>query len=151
LQAIILTDLMNPHIPHHKVVMIPHASIISNSEVSITVLFLLCSSRYTVVWINNCLNSMSVIKVATVKQMIVPCSPLIVWNWSIHFLYLSAIFNLSHSSTNQKLFKKHLCNQGSQYEKYGWFPFCTEVSHQHATIKSTLFIVSKDEWNRGHW
>jgi len=32
---------MNPHIPHHKVVMVPRASIVSDSEVSITVLFLL--------------------------------------------------------------------------------------------------------------
>jgi len=47
---------------------------------------------------------------------------------------------------NQGLFKKHLGNQGSHYEKYGNFsvmqrePSCT-------TTKSMLFAVSKDGWN----
>jgi len=58
---------MNPCILHHKVVMVLHASIISESEVSITVL-------------------------------------------------VSAMFTLLHSNTNQKLFKKYLCNQSSHYE-----------------------------------
>jgi len=40
---------MNPRIPHHKVVMVARASIISESEVSIIVLCLLCSPRYTAV------------------------------------------------------------------------------------------------------
>jgi len=44
---------MNPHIPHHKVVMVPRALIISESEVSITVLCLLCSPRYTAVRIEK--------------------------------------------------------------------------------------------------
>jgi len=56
---------MNPSIPHHKVL---HASIISESEVSITVLCLLCSTCYTAVRIKNCLKSTSVIKVATMKN-----------------------------------------------------------------------------------
>jgi len=44
---------------------------------------------------------------------------------------------------NQKLFEKHLYNQGSHYEKYGRFP----LHKVHATTESTLFTVSKDEWN----
>ena len=39
----------------------------------------------------------------------------------------------------QQLFKKHLCNQNN---------FCYERRLSHATAKSTLFVVSKDEWNR---
>ena len=31
------------------------------------------------------------------------------------------MFNLLHGSLNQKLFQKHLCNQGTHYEKYGQF------------------------------
>jgi len=64
---------MNPRILHHKVVMVPHALIIYESEVSITVLCLLCSSHYTAVRIKNCLKSTSVIKVTTMKNTIVPC------------------------------------------------------------------------------
>ena len=67
--------LMNPHIPHHKV---PLTSIISESEVSITVLCLLCSPCYTAVQIKNCLKSTSVIKVATTKNTMVLRAPLIV-------------------------------------------------------------------------
>ena len=138
---------MNPRILHHKAVMIPRASIIFDSEVSITVLFLLCSPHYTAVQINNCSKSTSVIKVATIKNTIMPHAPFIIWNWSIHFPSLSAIFNLLHSSTNQELLKQHRCNQGNHYEKYGWFPLRTEGSHRHAITKSTLFTVGKDEWN----
>jgi len=56
---------MNPCIPHHKV---PRASIISESEVSITVLCLPCSPRYTAVQIKNCSKSTPVIKVATMQK-----------------------------------------------------------------------------------
>jgi len=62
---------MNPRIPH-KVVMVLHASIISESEVSITVLCLLFSPHYTAVGIKNCSKSTSVIKVATMKNTMVP-------------------------------------------------------------------------------
>ena len=55
--------------------MIARASIISESEVSITVLCLLCSPRYTAVRIKNCSKSMSVIKVATARNTIVPRAP----------------------------------------------------------------------------
>ena len=61
-----------PRIPHH---MIARASIISESEASITVLCLLGSPRYTAVWIKNCSKSMSVIKVATARNTIVPRGP----------------------------------------------------------------------------
>jgi len=117
--------LMNSRIPHHKV---PHASIISKSEVSITVLCLLWSHHYTAVQIKNCSKSMPAIKVATMKNTMVPRAPVIVWNWSIHCPSLSAVFDLLHSSTNQELFEKHLCNKSSHYEKYGWF-FVTQGSH----------------------
>ena len=51
-----------------KVVMVPHTSIISESEVSIAVLCLLCSPRYTAVRIKYCSKSTSVIKVTTMKD-----------------------------------------------------------------------------------
>ena len=66
---IMMAILKNPHILHHKAVMVPHASIVSENEISITVLCL---------------------------------------------LYLSCL----HSSTNQELFEKHVCNQSKHYEKY---------------------------------
>jgi len=64
---------MNPHIPHHNIL---RASIISDSEVSVTLLCLLCSPRYTAVRIKNCLKSMNVIKVATIKNTMVLCTQL---------------------------------------------------------------------------
>jgi len=138
---------MNPHIPHQKVLL---ASIMSESEISITVVCLLqgavCSPRYTAVWIKNCLKSTSVIKVAAMKNTMVPHAPVIVWNWSIHCPSLSAMFYSLHSSTNQELFKKHLCSKCSHYEKYGRF-LVTQRKLSCATTRLTLFTVSKDEWN----
>ena len=48
--------------------MILYTPVICESEVSITVLWLLCTPRYTAVWIKDCLKSMSIIKVATMKN-----------------------------------------------------------------------------------
>jgi len=56
------------------------------------------------------------------------------------------MFYLLHSSTNQELFEKHLCNKSSHYEKYGRF-LVTQRKPSHATTKLTPFTVSKDEWN----
>jgi len=69
---------MYPRILHHKVVMVARASIIPESEVSNAVLCLLCSPHYTAVRIKNCSKSISVIKVATMKNTMVPRAPVIV-------------------------------------------------------------------------
>ena len=55
------------------------------------------------------------------------------------------MFNPLHSSTNQELFEKHLCNRSSHYDKYRRFPLQRKPSR--ATAKLTLFAVSKDEWD----
>ena len=64
---------------------------------------------------------------------------------SIHYALLSAMFTPLHSSTNQELFKKHLYNQNSHYEKTDDFRY--ERKPSRATTKSTLFAVSKEEWD----
>ena len=104
-----------PRIPHHNLLMIARASIIYESEVSITVLCLLGSPRYIAVQIVHCPS-------------------------------LSAMFNLLYSSTNQEVFKKHLCIKSSHYEKHRQF-LAMQRKPSRATTKSTLFTVSKDEWN----
>ena len=48
---------------------------------------------------------------------------------------------------NQELLEQHLCNQGSHYEKFGWFPI-TQRKPSRATTKLMLSTVSKDEWNK---
>jgi len=63
---------------------------------------------------------------------------------SYHLVSISLLFNSLHSSMNQELCEKNLCNQGSHYKKYT--PLC-KGSHRVPTTKSTLFTVSKDEWN----
>jgi len=40
------------------------------------------------------------------------------WKWSIYYCSLSAMFYPLHSSTNQELFEKHICNHSSHYEKF---------------------------------
>ena len=44
-----------------------------------------------------------------------------IWEWSIHYGSLSVILTLLHSSMNQELFEKHLCNKRGHYEKYEQF------------------------------
>jgi len=41
-----------------------------------------------------------------------------IWEWSIHYRSLSDMYTPLHSSTNQELFEKHVCNHGSHYEKH---------------------------------
>ena len=48
-----------------------------------------------------------------------------------------------HSSMNQELLEKHLCNQNSHYENMDDFHYKGKPSR--ATTKSTLYAVSKDE------
>jgi len=141
--------LMNPRIPHHNV---PCSSIISESEVSITILCLLCSTCYTAVRIKNCSKSTSIIKLATMKNTMLPRTRVIVWNWSIHFPSLSAVFDSLHSSMNQELFEKHLCNKSNHDEKYGRF-LVTQRKPSHATTELTLFTVQQRwmEHKGGHW
>ena len=55
------------------------------------------------------------------------------------------MFNPLHSSTNQELFEKHLCNRNSQDENTDDFRF--EGKPSRARAKSTPFLVSKDEWD----
>ena len=55
------------------------------------------------------------------------------------------MFNQLHSSMNQEPFEKHLCNQNSHYENTDDFHY--EGKSSCATTKSTLYAVSKDEWN----
>ena len=58
---------------------------------------------------------------------------------------MSAIFNLLHSSTNQELFEKQLCNHNSHYENTD--DFCFKGKLPRATAKLTPFALSKDEWH----
>jgi len=142
---------MNPRIPHHKVVIVAHASIISESEVSITVLCLLWSTRYTAVQIKNCSKSMSVITGATMKNTMVVRAPHIVWNWSIHCPSLSAMFDSLHSSTNQELFEKHVCNHRSHYEKYdgGVRPtYCLKLKYLLPLFISYVWLVTQQYESR---
>ena len=60
---------MYPLILHHKEVMVARTSIISESEVSNTVL---CLPRFIAVRNKNCLKSTSVITVASMKNMMAP-------------------------------------------------------------------------------
>ena len=55
------------------------------------------------------------------------------------------MFNPLHNILIQELFEKHLCNQNRHYEKDGRFLLQRKPSN--ATAKSTLFAVSKDEWD----
>ena len=84
------------------------------------------------------------------ENTMVPRARVIIWNWfglSIHCPSLSAVFDSLHSSTNQELFEKCLCNKNHHYEKYGRF-LVTQGKPSRSTTKLTLFTVSKDKWTQ---
>jgi len=95
---------------------------------------------------------MSVIKVATTKNTMVPHVPVIVWNWSIHSPSLSAIFDLLHSSANQELFEKHLCNKSSHYEKVQMIShYAKEAIMCNHQINAFHCQLRWMEHKGGHW
>ena len=105
---------MNPRIPHHKVA---RASIISESEVSITVLCLLYSPHYTAVRIKNCSKSTSVIiRSSHYEKYSGTAHPSYRLKLKHHCHSLSAMFNSLHCSMNQEVFEKNPCNKSSHYE-----------------------------------
>jgi len=57
------------------------------------------------------------------------------------------MFNPLCNSTIYQLFKKNFCNQSSHYEKLRMF-FVTNGNHHVPTTNSTIFGVSKDEWDK---
>jgi len=67
--------------------------------------------------------------------------------WSIHYSPLSAMFTPLHSSTNQKLFEKCVCNQGSHYENtmvtyapvivWNWSINCPSLSAMFDSLHSS--------------
>ena len=110
-----------------KIWMVPHTPIKGTmpinyrleSEVSTT------PTHYTVVKIKNCLKTISVFKVATMKNMGGAMHPMHYRLKVKHSLHSFVnMLNLLHSNMNQYLVKNHLCNQGSHYEKYKQFPLC---------------------------
>jgi len=100
---------MNPRILHHKVVMVPHASLVSKTQSEVS-----------------------------------------------NYSSLPAMFTSLHSSMNQKLFEKYICNQSSYYEIYTdgaaypsyhlklKYPLCQLCSHCYtaARIKNCLKSTS---------
>ena len=103
----------------------------------------LCYSCYTALQIKNCSKSTPAIHAYCIKRKKLAIPSYISYCLkSIHYASLSAMFNPLHSNTNQGLFEKYLCNQSNHYEKYGY-----ERKPSCATAKSTLFTVSKDEWD----
>jgi len=88
---------MNPRILHYMVA--------RASKVKYPLPFFVCYV-YTAVWIENCSKNTSVITVATMKNTMVPRTPVIIWNLSIYCPSLSAMFDLLHRSMNQEVFEK---------------------------------------------
>ena len=128
-----------PRIPHHNLLMIARASIISESEISITVLCLLCSPHNTAVRIKNCSKSTSKLPL---REMWWCCGPPS-YRLKLKYLLPVSVSYVRRVSMNQEVFEKHLCIKTSHYEKYGWF-LVTHRKPSRATTKLMLFTVNKD-------
>jgi len=62
---------------------------------------------------------------------------------SSHYTSLPAEFNPLPPTVDWEVFEKQLCDQNRKYRKFS----ITKRKPSHATTESTLFAVSKDEWN----
>jgi len=143
-----LTWLMNPRIPHHMVVMVLRASIISESKVSTMVLCLRCLPHCTAVRTKNCPKSTPAIKVATMKNTMVLHAPVIIWNWSSLPCQLCStryttiqINNCSKSTSGIKV-----ATMKNMEDSLGAISV-TQRKPIRGITKLTLFTLSKDEWN----
>jgi len=65
---------------------------------------------------------------------------------NIHYPSLSAMFNLLYSSMNQELFENTSAIKVATMKKIRTISI-TQRKPSRTTTKSTLFTVSKDEWN----
>ena len=120
------------------------------NEVSITLCCQLCSTRYTAFWIKNCSKSSTTIHAYRKKEMVlhVPVKSIIVW---ICYASLSAMFNPLHSSTNQELFKKHLCNQNSHNENTDNFSITNGIHYVLPPNQHFLLSAKINGTQGGHW
>jgi len=76
-------------------------------------------------------------------KVMVSCAPvisIIAWMWSIHYASLSAML---HGKTNQELYKKHLCNLGSHYEKKDNFHYAYKGSHHMQPPNRHILMSTK--------
>ena len=113
--------------------------LLSEGEVAIIIPNQLCSICNTVVQIKNnyCSKSTFVLKVATMKNTMVPC--ILSSKSETYIMLLSCRLHCS------MLFEKQLCNQNTHYEKYRQF-----LLHKGAIAcyqQINTFAFSKDEWN----
>ena len=67
--------------------------------------------------------------------------PVISEKWNIHYASSLAVFNLLHSSTNQKLFESTSVNQSSHNEKI-WTISITKGGH-HVLLPNRLLLLAK--------
>jgi len=84
------------------------------------------------------------------ENTMVPHTPVIVWNWSIHFPSLSGMFNLYTAIWINNCLKStsviKVATMKIQTIRFGTISI-TQRKPSHATTKLMLFTVSKDEWN----
>ena len=136
---------MNQCTPHLKWCRAPQLS--SESEVSITLCYQLCSTRYTAFRIKNCSKSTSAIHVYRKKEM-VPCAP--VTNYHLKnkasITLRCRLCSTRYTAVQIKNYSKSISAikvvtmKNTDDFHYEGKPSC-------AAAKSTLFAVSKDEWD----
>jgi len=133
-------------------VVVPRASIISESEVSITVLCLQCSSHYAAVWIKNYSKSTSVNKGSHYEKYNGAVRPSLSSETKV-----SISLPCQLCSTRYIAIQINNCLKSTSVIKVATMKntddslgtiSVTQSKPSRATTKSTLFTVSKDEWNK---
>ena len=132
-----------------NIVMIARASIITESEVSITVLHLLCSPRYTAIQIKTCLKGMSVIKVTTARNTIVQRVPQLLSETEVSITLLCQLCLTCYRAVQiKKCLKSTSVLKVATMKSTGNFSL-RKGSH-HVQPPNQRFSLS-EKMNGGHW
>ena len=121
------------------------------SEVSITLCCQLCSTCYTTLQIKNCSKSTSAIHAYRIKRNKWCRAPQLYYYYYYHHLKseVSIMFHCRLCSTRYTAVRIKNCSISTSAYKVATIKntdnFCYEGKPSHATAKSTLFAVSKDE------
>ena len=136
---------MNPCIPHLKWCRVPQLS--SESEISITFRFQLCSTRYAAFRIKNCSKSTSAIHAYRKKEM-VPHAPYINYRLKSE---VSIMLCCQLCSTRYTAVRIKNCLKSTSAITIATMTNTDDFHYRgkpsHAIAKSILFAVSKDEWD----
>jgi len=109
-----------------------------------------CSPNSAKFYYTSLLTFLQKNNIAHAKKVIMPygqLNQLLCEKWTIHYVLLSAMFNLLHNSMNLNLFEKHLCNTVKVITIKDVDDFHYAKKAIRCYYAKSNFYCHQDEWN----